>query len=391
MKQAMISLLNLLMVLVSVVTPMKAQTVTSSVIQIDPSMSESAIQSKINEGHTGDTVAFAAGIYNLPSNGSNSNGAALKLAAGLTYTGPPSGLPAHLIGTGGYPLMYFSGKTITIEYLMLDNGSLFLENGVTSATVDNNTFENIDCGVNASQTSGVFVAGGLNDSDISYNKFQNIGHNCNSQYQDSEGAGGITLYGFHNLTITHNIFNTVYEGIDVPISGGGGYDGAGGHINYNTFTGIHRIAVELLGTSTNPSGLEVAYNNYSDALNPWAYTFGLSLTAGRDMIVHDNVLNGNNNKPGYVPYAVEIAGINSSAYNNTLKGYWGWGFAIGASAVDGISIENNNICGPAMSAAPASGSNPVSGNANGFISWESNAGTGTFTGNTTSPTLTCGK
>jgi hypothetical protein len=41
-------------------------------------------------------------------------------------------------------------------------------------------------------------------------------------------------------------------------------------------------------------------------------------------------------------------------------------------------------------AAPASGSNPVAGNAGGFISWEANAATGTFTGNVTSSALTCG-
>ena len=366
------------------------QVASGHVIQIDPSMSESVIQNSINGGHAGDTVAFAAGTYNLASNGSNSNGAALNLVAGLTYTGPSSGSPAHLVGTGSYPLMYFAGTTVNIQYLMFDHGSIFLEDHTTSATVDFNTFQNIDCGVNASQTSAIFVAGGLNNSDISYNTFQNIGQTCNSQYQDTMGAGGITVYAFHNLTITHNTFNTVYEGIDVPISGGGGYDGAGGHFNNNTFTGIHRIAIELLGTSTNPSGLEVAYNNYSNALNPWAYTFGLSLTDGQNMIVHDNLLNGNNNQPGYVPYAVEIAGHNASAYNNILEGYWGWGFAIGASAVNGISIQNNTICGPAMAAAPSSGSNPPAGNANGFISWESNGGTGTFTGNTTSSTLTCG-
>jgi hypothetical protein len=363
------------------------QVASGHVIQIDPSMSESVIQNSINGGHAGDTVSFAAGTYNLPSNGSNPNGAALNLVAGLTYTGP-SGSPAHLVGTGSYPLMYFAGTTVTIEYFTFDNGSIFLEDRVTSATIDYNTFENIDCGTNAAQTVAIFVAGGLNNSDISYNTFQNIGQTCNAEYQDVQGAGGIQMYGFHNLTITHNNFATIYEGIAIVISNSVEFDGAGGHINYNTFTGVHRIAIEMLGTSTNPSGLEVAYTNYSNALLPWAYTFGLSLTAGQNMIVHDNVMNGNNNQPGYVPYAVEIGGVNSSAYNNVLEGYWGWGFAIGTNS--SINISNNHICGPSMAAAaPASGSNPVAGNAGGFISWEANAATGTFTGNTTSSALTC--
>jgi hypothetical protein len=358
------------------------------VIQIDPSMSQSEIQSKINGSQTGDTIAFAAGTYNLASNGSNPNGAALNLVAGRTYTGPSPESSAHLVGSGGYPLMYFTGTTVTIEYFTFDNGSISLEDHVTSATIDYNTFENIDCKTNASASTAIFINGGVNNSDISYNTFTNIGQTCNSQYQDAQGAGGIEMYGFHNLTITHNTFSTIYEGIAIDISNSAEYDGAGGHINYNTFTGVHRIAIEMLGTSTNPSGLEVAYTNYSNALLPWAYTFGLSLTAGQNMIVHDNVMNGNNNQPGYVPYAVEIGGVNSSAYNNTIEGYWGWGFAIGTNS--NISITNNHICGPAMAAAaPTSGSNPVAGNAGGFISWEANAATGTFTGNVTSSALTC--
>jgi hypothetical protein len=358
-----------------------------AVYKVTAKMSAAAIQSKINRAAVGDTVDFAPGIYNLASNGSNSNGAALRLVAGVTYTGPRSGEPARLVGTGRYPLMYFSGRRVTIQYLVLDNGPLFLEDRVTNATIDNNVFENIDCGSVASQTTAIFVAGGLNDSDISYNTFQNIGQTCNSQYQDKQGAGGIGLFGFHNLAIMHNSFNTVYEGVGITISNSDEYDGVGGKINYNIFSGIHRMAIEILGTNTNPSGLEVAYNHYSNALLPWAYTFGFSLTAGQNMIVHDNVINANNNKPGYVPYAVEIAGNNTHAYNNIIEGYWEWGFAIGVAT--NMSITNNYICGPAM-AAHAPNQTAVPGNAKGFISYESNPQRGTVvSGNITSASMAC--
>jgi hypothetical protein len=358
-----------------------------AVYKVNAKMSAAEIQSRINRGAVGDTIVFAPGIYNLVSNRSNSNGAALRLAAGVTYTGPLSGEPARLVGTGRYPLMYFSGRRVTIEHLVLDNGPLFLEDRVTNATIDSNVFENIDCGSVASQTTAIFVAGGLNDSDISNNTFQNIGQTCNSQYQDKQGAGGIGLYGFHNLTITHNSFNTVYEGIGITISNSDEYDGTGGKINYNVFSGIHRMAIEILGTNTNPSGLEVAYNHYSNALLPWAYTFGFSLTAGQNMIVHDNVLNANSNKPGYVPYAVEIAGNNTHAYNNIIEGYWEWGFAIGNAT--NMSITNNYICGPAM-AAHAPNQTAAPGNAKGFVSFESNPQRGTVvSGNVTSGNMTC--
>jgi hypothetical protein len=358
-----------------------------AIFKVNAKMSVAKIQSEMNRAAVGDTVDFAPGIYNLASNGSNSNGAALRLVAGVTYTGPQFGEPARLIGTGRYPLMYFSGRRVTIEYLVFDNGPLFLEDRVTNATIVNNVFENIDCGSVASQTTAIFIAGGLNDSDISYNRFQNIGQTCNSQYQDKQGAGGIGLFGFHNLAITHNSFNTVYEGIGITISNSDEYDGVGGNISHNVFSGIHRIAIEILGTNTNPNGLEVAYNRYSDALLPWAYTFGFSLTAGLNMIVHDNVITGNKNKPGYVPYAVEIAGINTRAYNNVIEGYWEWGFAIGNAK--NMSITNNHICGPAM-AAHSPNQDAVSGNAKGFVSHESTPRPGTVvSGNTTSANLTC--
>jgi uncharacterized protein YjdB len=384
------------------VTASTTITVTSGyVIQIDPSMNPGEIQSKINAGHAGDTVSFAAGTYNLHPNGSNpGNGAALVVPPGFTVLGPSSGAPAHFVGSGGYALIYFAGTGFTMQNIILDDGTLYLEDGSTSVTLNNNTFENEDCTYQqAFQLNAIFIAGGINNSDISYNTFQNLGQTCLSIYDQSRGTGGIQLFGLHNLTITHNTFNGVSgDGISYPISGDGGvYDDAGGHFNYNIFAGMHRIAIEMLGSNTKPSGLEVAYNTYSNATNPWALTYGLSLTAGQNMIVHDNTINANipscsdpSNTGCYIPYGVEIAGINSSAYNNTVEGYWGWGFAIGASAVGGISITNNHVCGPAMAADPASASSPPSGNANGFIAWEANPGVGTFTGNTASSAMTCG-
>ncbi len=73
-------------------------TVTSGfVIQVDPSMSESEIQSKISGSQPGDTISFAAGTYNLASPG-------LSLLAGRSYLGSTSGV-TMLSGAGGYSLM----------------------------------------------------------------------------------------------------------------------------------------------------------------------------------------------------------------------------------------------------------------------------------------------
>lgn len=364
----------------------------AATINVNSTMSEATIQGLINGGTSGDTVVFAAGTYNLASNGGNSNNAALVAKAGLTYTGPTSGSPAHFVATGGYPLMYFSGTTVSIQYLTFDTGVLFIEDHTTSATIDNNTFQNQQCGTTASAVNAIFVNGGINSSDISFNTFLNIGASCFTHFVDDMGAGGITMYAFHAVTITHNTFTNVIEGIDIPDEGGGGYDGASSTINDNTATGIHRIFIEILGTGTIPSGLEVARNNWSNPLNPWAVNFCLSLTAGLDMIVHDNVCNGNLNTPSASPYGIEIAGVSTQAYNNIVEGYFESGFAIGNTGSGGISITNNHICGPTMFAGGSgSGSTPVVGNANGFLSWEDVAqGSGPYTGNTTSNALICG-
>lgn len=376
----------LLSILALLLTPFAG----AAVINVNSGMSEATIQGLINGGTSGDTVSFAPGTYNLASNGGNSDGAALNLKAGLIYTGPTSGSPAVLAGTGLYPMMYFSGTTVSILHLTFDNAFIFLEDHTTSATIDNNIIQNMPvCNTTASQTTGIFIAGGINNSDISFNTFSHIGDNCQAIGNDSQGAGGIVFFAFHNLTITNNTFDHVREGIDVPISTGGSYDCAGGHFNNNTFTNMVRMGIELLGSSSKPSGLEVAFNNFSQPLNPYFPSFGYSLTAGVNMIFHDNVSNSNGST-GTGPYGVEIAGISTQAYSNIVEGAWAAGFSIGNTSA--ISITNNNICGPNMNANPSSGSTPSVGNANGFISWQGSAGAGpnSFTGNTTSSASACG-
>lgn len=357
---------------------------------VNSGQSEATIQGVINGATSGDTVSFTAGTYSLASNGGNPNNAAFNLKAGITYTGPASGSPAILAGTGLYPMMYFGSTTVSILHFTFNNGFIFFDDHTTGATVDNNVFTNMPvCNTTASQTSAIYIAGGINNSDISFNTFSHIGDNCNNIPNDSQGAGGIVFFAFHNLTITNNVFDNVREGIDVPISTGGSYDCAGGVFTNNTFTNIVRIGIELLGSSTKPSGLSVAFNTFSLPLNPYFASFGYSLTAGQNMIFHDNGSNSNSVSGATGPYGVEIAGNGTQAYNNTVEGKWALGFAIGNTGGP-ISITNNNICGPNMNANPSSGSTPSVGNSNGFISWEGSSQGGTFTGNTTSSSLTCG-
>lgn len=353
-------------------------------------MSAAAIQSTIKRCVFGDTVRFASGTYNLTYNPSNPQGAAFNLNAGVTYLGPTSGSPAILSGTGGYFLMaaYVGTMGVTIRNLTFSGGGIYFGGAVSNVKVENNTFGNIDSTYgNWTTRAAIFIETSAADSDFSYNTFSNIGQTANGQYQDSNGAGGIDSYGLHNTTIEHNTFDRVDEGISINFDNS---DGFGVKIEYNTFTQWHRIAIETL--ACNASGLEIAYNNVSNALNPWALTFGLSMTCGSGALVHDNIVNANV-RPScsasycYVPYGIEIAGNNTHAYNNVVEGYWEWGFAIGNAT--NMSITSNYICGPAM-AANSHNQTPVLGNAKGFVSYETDPQRGTVvSGNTISANLTC--
>ncbi len=314
-----------------------------STITVVPSEVQSQIQASINNSHVGDTISFQAGTYNLSH---------LRLQPGRSYIGATNGQTV-VHGTGGYTLMDFYGSGLTVQHIIFDGGGLYLGGAISGAMVEYNTFRNISFGPNGqtefgnwTSTVGVFVDYSLSNSDISHNTFQNLSSQLLYEYRDeSLGVSGIFGYGFSNTTVSYNTFDTVNEGIKIFFDHA---DGKNVHINNNTFTNVHRMAIELQGGSTD--GLEVAYNNVSKPLLPWRESFGISAAmVGSNAIVHDNIVDDQLNCAGsgcFVGIALEAWGNSTQVYNNTLRGYWGWGVAVGTST--NARVQNNTICGPVM-------------------------------------------
>jgi hypothetical protein len=319
------------------------QSAQASTITVVPSEVQSQIQASINNSHVGDTISFQAGTYNLSH---------LRLQPGRSYIGATNGQTV-VHGTGGYALMDFYGSGLTVQHIIFDGGGLYLGGAISGAMVEYNTFRNISFGPsgttefgNWTSTVGVFINYSVSNSDISHNTFQNLSSQVLYQYTDEGlGVSGIFGYGFSNTTLNYNTFDTVNEGIKIFFDHA---DGKNVHINNNTFTNVHRMAIELQGGSTD--GLEVAYNNVSKPLTPWRQSFGISAAmVGWNAIVHDNIVDDQLNCVGsgcWVGIALEAWGNSTQVYNNTLRGYWGWGVAVGTST--NARVHNNTICGPAM-------------------------------------------
>jgi hypothetical protein len=343
--------------------------------QIYPSMGMAQIQDAINRSLPGDTIAFAAGTYYLTYPG-------LRLEPGRTYLGSSSGATI-LSGTGGYHLMTFYGNGVTVQNFTFDGGGLYLGGPVDGVNVENNVFENIGAPYyNWTTEIAVFIDTSASNSDISHNRFMNLGGSLLTEYVDESFATGIFAFGLSNVTIEYNSFDTFNEGIHIFYDR---LDGNNIHIDYNTFVHGHRIAIEQQNSTAN--GVEIAYNKISEPLNAWALTFGISMAAtsqsGTGVIVHDNLVNGDtpagagcHGSGCYYPYGIEAWGTGTKIYNNTIEGLWNHGVAIGVAS--DLSVTSNNICGPNMAAN------------NTFVDFEYGSEPGTvINGNKTSSAMTC--
>jgi parallel beta-helix repeat protein len=349
--------------------------VQASTITVAPSEIQSQIQASINNSQVGDTISFQEGTYNFSH---------LRLLPGRRYVGSTN-RQTVIHGNGGHSLMDFYGTGLTVQRLTFDGGGLYLGGPVSDVKVQYNTFRNIPYGVNGqtefsnwTSTVGVFIDTSASNSDISYNTFQSLSSQILYQSSDQNlGVSGIFAYGFSNTTITNNTFDTVNEGIKVFFDHA---DGKNVHVNNNTFTNVHRMAIEMQDGSA--SGLEVAYNIISKPLAPWKATFGISaaVNGSSNTTIHDNIIDDQLPSvcgPGcWVGIGLEVAGNSTTVINNTVRGYWAAGIAVGRST--NMLVEDNVICGPDMG--------------NSYISNETSTHTGeVFLNNITSTATYCSK
>ncbi len=321
------------------------QSLHASTITVVPSEVQTQIQASINNSHTGDTISFQAGTFNLSH---------LRLQPGRSYIGATNG-QTIIHGTGGYALMDFYGNGLTVQHLIFDGGGLHLGGAVSGAMIEYNTFRNISYGPNGSTewsnwttTVGLYIDTSASNSDFSYNTFQNLNSQIlHSSSDQNLGVSGIFGYGFSNTTINNNSFDTINEGIKIFFDYA---NGANVHINNNTFTNFHRMAIEMQNSKV--SSLEVGYNNLSKPLAPWKLTFGISaaIGGGSNANIHDNMVDDQVESVCgsgcWVGIGIEAWGNSTKVVNNTVRGYWATGVAVGASS--NLLVEDNALCGPDM-------------------------------------------
>ena len=315
--------------------------------------STASIQSTINGAAAGDTIMFGPGTFNITGT--------ITLATGITYTSTLIGgkIATKLIGVAGSTIFSLNSvmSNVTISNLYFNTpsnsavGYAFYSNSASGNTSDmlhmtitNNIFDNAETYVSGFQSSNItyntfentgwsssgypLSGWNINNTTISYNKFQNnyediniqwnIGNSTSGQnnvFSYNWGAGGTHRFGIEiydwqvagdctNLTVANNWWGGGWDnnldGNPVNNSNAGAYsivcdDGTGGHITSNyadgttaNGTGIAAIPMEssTIGTQTNAGNdLRNFYNVVScwgaaGSITNWSNTNLYNLTNG---------------------------------------------------------------------------------------------------------------
>ena len=357
-------------------------------IDLNSSMSRSALQSAITNAPNCALIVFAAGTYNINST--------LTIPCNkLTITGPVAS-PATAVISGSLTGQAFSVGSncsgVTIEYLHTQNI------GILSTDTSNNSNINIlhnqctniqgdeQClrfnGSLAGSASGGQLANTVSNVTIEYNTFGDPG-SCTAQFAatPTANAGGncagviVGVGEVLNWTVEYNFFNHVEEGFHIlNLQGSCCKAGVtesvmvGFTFDYNYVLNWHRIAVEIQAQT--PTNSAVFENNVlQDPQNMYWETYGWSfaccqnsfteLTNGFSpgLIYDSNVVMagpGSNSANGYaIQMGTEFWGTGAQGTNNLMQGSLctgiNWGFGAGSWA-----INNNTFQGPLMAAGKSS-------------------------------------
>jgi hypothetical protein len=377
--------------------------------QLTAGASTSAIQTAINSAAANScaapstsTVIFTAGNYTISSPISIPCPKTAMVIQGPTPGGvgttwpitPTAILTSTLTNNWAFSGAACSVGT-TIQYLQYNGGNpsgggggfLKASPGMNNLTVTYNWFYGNSAIATTTQSADTFIwldgspsTARTQNAKISWNRFGaegstdcaalmhlfGGGNRCQSSgygsggsslclYQGASdithGGGSCGAVGVHvstdDLLIINNSIATQEQPIKLYEANGGAYTSTNVKIQYNDFSGVHRIGVE---TQQNDGTTNVSNNDFHDPIYPNAGQWGLSLPQGA-ISSTSNVLIANvsaagvtdiNGQPGYWPGdGIEFWG-NGTTSNNLVQGLWGsgieWGFSPG-----GWSINNNII------------------------------------------------
>jgi hypothetical protein len=386
-------------------------------INVNSSMSQSTLQSTIQNAPHCALVLFAAGTYTIT--------APITVPCSVSLGGPPVGWARgdiytakinSAVSAGNYPLNFPACTTAaSVQYLSCNGGRpspdgggcIYIAAGVSNITVTENYLygnQGNAGGGNYMEDSLLYFDGSKsatvdNNDTITWNQFGQSG-DCsnlmsNYSYGGLSGNGGFCNgLGIHdgmsNMVADYNIFSFMEQGMKVFENQG---ECVNCYIEYNDFNNIHRINFETQANigGNQPTSMFIRYNSIHDQYDTnygaWGFSAANGCNSGCVTNTDYNVLINNvqaANGGQYTPGAIEIWGSNGTTDNyNLVQGYWANGLD---SSSDGQFVENNNTFCMA-----AGGSTAPPGNGGYFQDENENPQqyTPTATGNTFSNSPTC--
>jgi hypothetical protein len=385
--------------------------------QVPSGASQAIIAATISACGSGNTVAFAAGTYQLSST--------VYVPCGVSLTGPivPWSNPSANTATinskvGGGAAFRFDGcaTPASVKYLNFNGGQpspdggqiLYFPAGTSNMTVSHNYFHgNQGNPSNPSFIDGLVLFDGSSnsvvssDDTITWNIFGGPNTNdCsnlmnNYKYPGLGGDGGYCVglglhNGFENLVVENNIFQYLEQGMKV-------FEHQGQCVNcvieYNDFNHIHRINFETQANigGSQPTSMLIRYNSihdqYATNYGSWGFSSANGCLSGCVTNTDYNVLINNvqaTNGGQYTPGAIEVWGSAGTTDSfNLIQGYWANG--IMTSKTGQFVYNNNKIC------LAYGGSEEPPGKGGYFNDETSNPQIGkpSFTGNTVTASANC--
>lgn len=366
------------------------QLTLAATVNLNASMSTSAIQSAINEGGNNSTINFAAGTYSITSE--------ITLpCANVTVQGPsipnfanPTAiLNGVTIGTGGVIFTVPSGcNNLLIQSLWLENsGWIYFNSGnTTNITINNVKGTGLpdirtspDCcdGPNGIQFDGnISRTPGANndpvDSNITLtNNTLGDSSSCPNSFATGEVNSSCTAVWMHpgtltNFTYNNNLIFHVNEGLKfaqttsgtTPANTPDNVFAGTCSIQFNYFQAIHRISIENQFDTTT-----TCFSDHNAVLVDGGAPYFGTLTLSYACCTYaGHWLGPLAHAPGYTindlmmvsstnigaPYGIEYWGLNPQANNSNIEGFFSNGITWNCGVVSGgtCQIFNTYICIP---------------------------------------------
>ena len=254
-----------------------------------------------------------------------------------------------MLGAGGYFIAmteYDNTHDVTVDNLIFDGGGISLDGAhvpALSVRISNCTFQNIvTVSENWTVHNALFLPSGLRNGSIVNNSFRNILDGGQAKPADTN-ATGMAAWGLDHVTFSGNRFDTVNECVHVSFQQK--WPSSQVVFSHNTGIHVHRMGLEMQYANT--AGLMVEENRFSDFLNPYWNTFGLSIATdgSPDNVVRNNTILGLQPPESPLKYGIgiEIGGIHTTVEGNIVEGQFSIGIGLG-TAPQAI-VRNNLACG----------------------------------------------